>query len=81
MLNIVHNDDYANVQGIVAMPKGMECPELVNKIQRFNIEDPDMELFETFSDKMKDRIRKAPEWAAPPGAQEPPSDFDDDIPF
>ena len=86
MLNIVHNDDYANVQGIVAMPKGMTCPEQVNKSQRFNIEDPDMELFETFSDKMKEKIKKAPEWdgeTIPDGNPlgPPPDEYDDPIPF
>ena len=90
MLNIVHNDDYANVQGIVALPKGMECPELVNKIQRFDIETPDMELFETFSDKMKEKIKKAPEWGGDPAEPDGPSltqfppapdEYDDPIPF
>jgi len=93
MLNVVHNTTdgttYTNVQGIVAMPKGMECPELVNKIEKFNIEDPDMELFDTFTDKMKEKIKKAPEWRAGEGEESPPPEYDgpppdeynDSIPF
>lgn len=85
MLNIVHNESYANVQGIVALPKGMECPEVVNPLQKFDIDNPDMDLFESFTDKMKDRIRKAPEWSS----DSPNStygtahgqEFEDDIPF
>jgi hypothetical protein len=55
----------------------------------FVIDEPDMELFETFSNGLKEKIQGSPEWRA--RGQEPVSnssstgsgfdDMNDDIPF
>lgn len=67
MLNIVHEvgkngNEYANIASIMPLPKGMPKPEGVNDIQVFDIDNPDMELFNSFSDKLKATIMSAPEW-------------------
>jgi hypothetical protein len=57
----------------------------------FVIENPDMELFETFGNSLKEKIQSSPEWRARngdmPAAGKPApagsgfDDMDDDIPF
>lgn len=60
-LQMVHSEDgkYCNVNSIMSTkekPKGENLPV------SFDIDNPDMELFETFSDKMKEKIQAAPEF-------------------
>lgn len=61
-LQIVHSEDgkYANVNSIMAF-KGAK-PKPVNPDVSFDIEHPDMEIFESFSDKLKEQIQAAPEF-------------------
>ncbi len=55
----------------------------------FVIENPDMELFETFGNSLKEKIQGSPEWRARsgdmPSGNKPAGsgfdDMDDDIPF
>ncbi len=63
MLQIVHSVDgaYANVNSIMSLPT-KEKPEGVNELVSFDISEPDMEVFNSFSDKMKAKIQSAPEW-------------------
>ena len=66
-------------------------PEGFNKLAMFVIENPDMELFETFGNGLKEKIQGSPEWRARNGGQAPVNkpassgsgfdDMDDDIPF
>lgn len=62
MLQIVHSQDgqYANVNAIMSH-KGAK-PEGVNPLVSFDISNPDMEVFNTLSDKMKAKITGTPEW-------------------
>lgn len=66
MLNIVHTSedgkDYANISSIMPLPKGMPRPDGVNELQLFDINNPDMKLFDTFGEKLKATIMSAPEW-------------------
>lgn len=60
-IQVVHSEDgkYANVNSIMSTkekPKGENLPV------SFDIDEPDLELFETFSDKMKEKIQAAPEF-------------------
>ena len=101
MLNVIERPGqdgkiYTNVNGVTPVPamikqNGMPAP--VNKNELFNIAEPDMEMFATFSDNLKKKIESSPEWqklmnkapattqaplpAAPAGGMEE----DDDIPF
>jgi hypothetical protein len=62
MIQVVHSEDgkYANVNSIMSY-KG-EKPKPVNPDVSFDIENPDMDVFNSFSDNMKAKIMGAPEW-------------------
>lgn len=67
MLNIVHEtgkngNEFANIASIMPLPKGMPKPDGINQIVVFDLDSPDMELFNGFSDKLKATIQAAPEW-------------------
>jgi hypothetical protein len=88
--------EYTNIISINPVPVAIKkagLPEGFNKLAMFVIENPDMELFETFGNGLKEKIQGSPEWRARNGGQEqqPASkpgstgsgfdDMDDDIPF
>jgi hypothetical protein len=64
-------------------------PDGKNDLKLFSIDDADLSLFETFSDYLKDKIRKSPEWerlhgGPSVGHSAPSASFDDiadDLPF
>jgi hypothetical protein len=56
---------YSRIDAISSVPrsvKEMGLPQGVNALQVFDIENPDMEIFDTFSEKLKADIMAAPEW-------------------
>lgn len=73
-IQVVHDEEgkYANVQSIVTYkpPKdaqgGSIWPEPVNPDLAFDIDEPDMEIFNSLSDNMKQKIVGAPEWGKQP---------------
>lgn len=83
LINVAHSTEdknqYANVQSVMALPKGQECPPAINHADSFDIDDPNMPLFETFSEKVKETIRKCAEWKSEETQEE--TDVDGDIPF
>lgn len=100
MLNIIERPGktdgkmYTNVDGVTPVPsiiKQNGLPQGVNKTELFNLTDPDMTMFETFSDNLKAKIKSSPEWqklerqmsgaGAPAAAPAAAADEDDDIPF
>jgi hypothetical protein len=96
MLNIIERDGtdgktYTNVNGITPVPsviKQAGLPAPVNKNELFNIGDPDMAMFDTFSENLKKKISSSPEWqrrSAPQSNAPAPDasydDMDDSIPF
>lgn len=62
MIQVVHDETgkYANPQTIMAF-KG-EKPKPINPNVVFDIDNPDMEIFNSFSDNMKLKITNTPEW-------------------
>lgn len=62
MLQVVHDETgkYANVNSIMAF-KGVK-PKPVNGNVIFDIDEPDMDVYNSFSDNMKAKIMSAPEW-------------------
>lgn len=62
MLQVVHSEDgkYANVQTIMAY-KG-EKPKAVNPNVVFDIDKPDMDVFNAMSENMQNKITGSPEW-------------------
>jgi len=86
--------EYTNIAGINPVPVAIKkagFPEGFNKLAMFVIEDPDMELFATFGNNLKEKIQLSSEWRARSNDQQPASnpgfigsgfdDMDDDIPF
>jgi hypothetical protein len=81
--------EYTNIANINSVPKAMKAnlPEGHNKCASFYIAEPDMAMFETFSDNLRAKIEQSPEWQDRAG-KKPQStaksgfeDMDDDIPF
>jgi hypothetical protein len=62
MIQVVHSPDgqYANVNAIMSTK---EKPTGINPLVVFDISNPEMEVFNAFSDKMKEKITSTPEWA------------------
>jgi hypothetical protein len=98
MLNVIEREGqngktYANINGVTPVPaiiKQNGLPQAVNKNEMFNLQEPDMALFETFSDNLKAKITSSPEWQkmqggstpAPAASKAPAAEMeDDDIPF
>jgi len=86
--------EYTNIANINSVPKAMKAnlPEGHNKCATFYIEEPDMEMFETFSDNLRAKIEASPEWQARKNVSYQKEqnasakgsgfdDMDDDIPF
>jgi len=95
MLNVIDRDGqngktYSNINGVTPVPaiiKQNGLPEAVNPNEIFNLSEPDMAMFETFSDNLKAKIKASPEWEKLQGkaekapSREPGEDDDSDIPF
>lgn len=96
MLSVVKevgNDgnEYTNISSINPVSSSIKkagLPQGHNELKIFDLEHPDMVLFETFGNKIKEKIQSSPEWnkkdtpAPKPVAQS--SGFDDmadDVPF
>ena len=57
--------EYTNIIGISGVPaaiKKVGLPQGHNKIVLFSISEADMEVFETFSNSIKEKIKASPEW-------------------
>jgi hypothetical protein len=106
MVNVIHTDNdpaggkvYANVKSLMPVPKQMKAtlPKGVHELQQFDLDDPDMNLFGTFYQKLQETIQASTEWKASRGQPKPaakpetataggsPSayfdDMDSDVPF
>jgi len=85
----VGNDgnQYTNIKSINPVSpqvKKAGLPEPHNKLVYFDLDNPDMELFETFGKKVKEKIMSSPEWKRLQGGKTTSSGFEDmkdDIPF
>jgi hypothetical protein len=101
MLNVIERagkdgNMYVNVSGVTPVPamiKKNGLPDSVNKNELFNLTDPDMVMFNTFSENLKKKIQSSPEWEklskktktvddiAPKAAGSSFDEDDGDIPF
>jgi len=94
MLSIVKekgNDgkEYTNITSINPVPASMKkagLPEGRNELKIFDIDNPDMALFDTFGQRMREKIEASPEWQqrGSPASSSGGSKFEDmtdDIPF
>lgn len=88
LLSIVHNKEgdktYANVKGIMPVPKGMEKPGAVNKDVYFDVDIGDLS---TIPEWVQNVVKKSDEWKARGAAPALKSaaagfeDMEDDCPF
>ncbi len=100
MLTVTHTagDDgktFANVSSVNPVPgqtRRAGLPDGINEARFFDLDNPDMALFDTFGDKLRAKIQAAPEWPKPRSPAEryqqeqnqsaqSLADMDDDIPF
>jgi hypothetical protein len=83
---------YSNVAGLTPLPAALKNakPAPVHTNVVFNLDDPDMEVFAGFHEKLQEAIKRSPEWhkatggskaAAPAGGGSGFDDMDSDIPF
>jgi len=82
---------YVNIDTVTPVPSMMKkagLPEGVNKIEMFNLDNPNWNMFETFSDNLKVKIMASPEFNKAKGGNNSTSsvasideDVDSDIPF
>ena len=93
MVNVTHKTNTqgktrANISGLSPLPSALKNakPTPVHANRIFNLDEPDMAIFETFYEYLQEQIKKSPEWKAarnvPSIEPEKKSDpFDDSIPF
>lgn len=97
MLNVIertgqNNKTYSNIDNVTPVPpiiKQNGLPAPINENEIFNLQAPDMTVFEKFSDNLKAKIAASPEWEKLKGsspsvakaADKIAEDQDDDIPF
>jgi hypothetical protein len=84
---------YSNVAGLTPLPAALKNskPQPVHAPVVFNLDEPNMEVFATFHEKLQEAIKRSPEWVQRMGApkREPAmaggssgfDDMDEDIPF
>jgi hypothetical protein len=72
MINVQHKPRrtgdgvYANVVSVTPVPAALKAsmPKGFNPAQMFTLGEPDMDMFETFGDYLKEQIKQSPEWKA-----------------
>lgn len=69
MLSVIevqnNGNTYTNIATINPVPPSIKktgLPEGYNPLNSFDIDEPNMEVFESFSDNLKEKIKKSPEW-------------------
>ena len=82
---------YSNVAGLTPLPGALKNakPSPVHEHVVFDLDAPDMAVFNSFHEKLQDAIRRAPEWARVHGGKQQTApvaasqfeDVDSEIPF
>lgn len=92
MVNVTTSESngktYSNVAGLTPLPAALKNakPAAVHENVLFNLDEPDLKVFDSFHEKLQEAIKKSPEWAqkygggftAPNGGG---ASDDTDIPF
>jgi hypothetical protein len=62
---------YTNIAGLTPLPGALKNakPAPVHKSVLFNLDEPDMDVFGTFHEKLQDAIKRSPEWAQKMGGK------------
>lgn len=94
MVNVTSSETngktYSNVAGLTPLPGALKNskPAPVHEVVVFDLDAPDMRVFNAFHEKLQETIKKSPEWARAAGRLQPVQhhassgfdDMDDDIP-
>lgn len=81
---------YSNVAGLTPLPSALKNakPDPVHEVLLFDLDAPDMSIFDSFHEKLQEAIKRSPEWSRhsdnkPVAAKTGGGfdDMDDDIPF
>ena len=80
LLSITHKtanngNTYANISSVSLLPKGMECPEMINERQELSFDNFKEELFESLPDFIKEKIQTSQEY------QSRNNESSNDLPF
>jgi len=67
LLSITHKaatngNTYANISSVSLLPKGMECPGMINERQELSFDDFNQELFDQLPDFIKEKISMSEEY-------------------
>ena len=85
MVSLIKNDKgKIKVGSVSKMPKGMVPADLVNKIVHLDLEKFHQAVFDTLSDKVKDMVRRSPEYQAllnPSAKDAGQAEVVEDVPF
>lgn len=85
MVNVTTSENngktYTNVAGLTPLPSALKNskPNPVHENVIFNLDDPDWTLFDSFHDKLKEAIKRSPEYAKASGTMTETSE--EEIPF
>ena len=89
MVNVTTSESngktYSNVAGLTPLPGALKNakPQPVHDNIVFNLDEPDRALLETFHEKLRDAIKRSPEWAKVTGGNSATGAIpeDEDAPF
>ena len=70
---------YTNVAGLTPLPGALKNakPAAVHALVVFDLDKPDMNVFNSFHEKLQEAIKKSPEWAQATGQKSSAAAFDD----
>jgi hypothetical protein len=62
LLSLVEDGEYTNINAAMRLPKGMEAPKIVGDTVFFSLAEFDLNVFNSLSEKVKEKIMKSPEY-------------------
>ncbi len=62
LLSLVEDGEYTNINSAMRLPKGMQAPKIVGDTVFFSLAEFDINVFNSLSEKVKEKIMKSPEY-------------------
>jgi hypothetical protein len=74
---------YSNVANLTPLPTALKAskPSPIHEVVTFDLDNPDWAVFDSFHDKLKDAIKRSPEFAKAAGHSVAPTGFSDEPDF
>jgi hypothetical protein len=74
---------YSNVANLTPLPTALKAnkPAPIHEVVTFDLDNPDWAVFDSFHDKLKDAIKRSPEFAKAAGHSVAPTGFSDEPDF